>query len=205
MQNNALTNIQQALLQKLGHTGVVEEFYLAGGTALALHLIHRPSEDFDFFTPNQFDVQDHYRRLLEHFEVRHILTERQTLIVEIKTVRISFMQYPYPLLRSAAMQERIRLASIEDIATMKLATIAARGAKRDFIDMYVICTECFALQEVLRMYEKRFGAAAADRYHLFRSLTYFQDAEVEPSPRIFRNIAWDQVQTFFINEVKRLV
>ena len=53
-----LTATQLAVLDGLKPIPEVAEFYLAGGTALALRHGHRRSIDFDFFRPTAFDVQD---------------------------------------------------------------------------------------------------------------------------------------------------
>ena len=49
MFRDILTEAQQIVLELLSRVGEVRTFYLAGGTALALHLGHRRSGDFDFF------------------------------------------------------------------------------------------------------------------------------------------------------------
>ncbi|MBI2428233.1 MAG: nucleotidyl transferase AbiEii/AbiGii toxin family protein, partial [Ignavibacteriales bacterium] len=181
MEQTVLTNSQQGLLNTLGASGIVSGFYLAGGTALAMQLHHRSSEDFDFFCLQDFDVTALQQGLLKLQFSELVLAERGTVYVRINKVSVSCIQYPYALLKPLAKYgEGIYLASVEDIAAMKLSTIAARGAKRDFVDLFAICKECFSLDIVFEFYLRRFQSSASDRYHLLRSVTYFDDAEDEP-------------------------
>ncbi len=206
MDQSALTTTQRTLLEELGTTKLAEAFYLAGGTGLAMHMAHRPSEDFDFFSDFPFDVEKHHQLVAHHLPNQLVLADRQTLIVKIQGVQVSFMSYPYQtLLPPRTLQPGISVASIQDIGTMKLSTIAARGAKRDFIDLYFICLTGLSLNQLIEMYEKRFASSAADRYHLMRSLTYFVDAEDDPTPTMNKPAAWADVKSYFVAEVRKLV
>ena len=125
MDQSTLTNIQRTLLEQIGVAKIADEFYLAGGTALALHLAHRRSEDFDFFSSIAFDAQEKDRTIAKAFPRTPILVEKQTVIATISGIQISFMYYPYPLLQETViLDSSLAVASIEDICTMKLSTIA---------------------------------------------------------------------------------
>jgi hypothetical protein len=87
---------------------------------------------------------------------------------------------------------------------MKLAAIAGRGSRKDFVDLYFICRECFPLREAFTFLAAKFPAQQYDLYHLLRSLTYFADAEAEPMPRLRQPVTWDQIKRFFIAEAARL-
>jgi hypothetical protein len=63
-----LSGAQQALLERLSTVATVRTFYLAGGTALALHLGHRRSVDFDFFRPESFDPAELCLRALDELK-----------------------------------------------------------------------------------------------------------------------------------------
>jgi hypothetical protein len=94
MSPNILTP-QQSVLELLKGVVLANEFYLAGGTALALQLGHRTSLDFDFFTPRPFNPEN----LIAQFTDLEVLHEATgTLTAVIQNVRISFFEYRYPLL-----------------------------------------------------------------------------------------------------------
>src|SRR3989338_10860788 len=78
------------------------EFYLAGGTGLALQIGHRDSVDFDFFSNNSFDPNMMIERLLKLFNHKSFKVtqiEKNTLSILLNSeIKISFMTYDYPLL-----------------------------------------------------------------------------------------------------------
>jgi hypothetical protein len=179
---------------------------LAGGTALALHLGHRLSVDFDFFRPEPFLPQHLLQQLPTPPPVRVLQEETNTLTVLFHDVKTSFFSYRPGILRPLVTHDALPfpLASIPDIAAMKLAAIAGRGARKDFVDIYVICRECFPLQEAITYLQTKFTEQEYDPYHILRSLTYFDDAEAEPMPQLLRPIAWDDIKTYFLQQVPRL-
>lgn len=112
------------------HLGFLKEegFYLAGGTALALHLGHRRSVDFDFYSPQPFEemiLEQNLVGRLKDLRVTH--RGAGTLIAQYRAVDLSFFHYGYPLLEPPAEADPLRLASVPDIASMKLIAITQRG------------------------------------------------------------------------------
>jgi len=205
MEQTVLTDSQQKLLNEIGYNNLAESFYLAGGTSLAIQLQHRQSDDFDFFCEKEFDIDVLQKKIRDVFSYELVLAESKTLYVRINGISVSYINYQYPLLRpKKEYRQGILLASIEDIAAMKLSTIAARGAKRDFIDLFIICKEYFSVNDIFQFYAQRFQVLATDRYHLLRSITYFDDAEDEPMPIMIKAFHWDEIKQFFISEAKKL-
>src|SRR3989344_7654374 len=98
MHYEELDEKRQALLPALG--AFKEDFYLAGGTALALQIGHRVSVDFDFFTEKDFETEELYERIQKVFgEVSRTQESANTLAIIVQNdVRVSFMKYPYQLL-----------------------------------------------------------------------------------------------------------
>jgi len=87
---------------------------------------------------------------------------------------------------------------------MKVSAIAGRGAKRDFIDLYV-CARLHGLTEILRMFNEKYARIHMNRIHILKSLTYFEDAEKDPMPRMLALLDWDGVKQFFLREVPQLL
>ncbi len=133
------------------------EFYLAGGTGLALQIGHRDSIDFDFFSSNSFDPNKLIERLLaifghKSFTVTQI--EKNTLSILLNSeIKISFMTYDYPLLNSFIQTEFLNIASIPDIACMKLSAIMQRSALKDYADLYEIM-KIYSLEQLLLFAKK---------------------------------------------------
>lgn len=180
---------------------------MAGGTGLALQLGHRVSVDFDFFTDRSFEAQ----RLIQQLAALScgFQLERSapgTILGFVGETKFSIFEYHYPLLKPAIRFMDVALASITDIAAMKLAAIADRGSRRDFIDLYVIAAleKHVSLEEVFALYDEKFRVLHQNKLHLLKSLGYFEDAEKEHMPEMLRAIVWEDVKTFFQNEAARI-
>lgn len=100
--------------------------------------------------------------------------------------------------------EGVPVASLRDIATMKIEAIASRGARKDFYDLYFICKAGLSMDEALEAFRIRFASASPDLYHRLRALTFFEDAEREPEPVLLRPARWSEVREFFEAEARRL-
>lgn len=196
----------QQLLKKLGQVPEVQPFYLAGGSAVALHLGHRVSVDLDFFT-----FQDDYEsgpliqglQRIGHLDIRQ--QSRGTLNGFLAGVRISFFALPYPLLMGTLELDGIQIADLLDLALMKLLAIGQRGTRRDFIDLYFICHQGFRLDDLLRRIPKKYTELSYPSYHLLRALVYFEDAERDEPPPMLVPFDWNQAKRFFEYQVRRLV
>jgi hypothetical protein len=181
-------------------------FYLAGGTGLCLHLAHRRSVDIDLFRTASFDADDIARELGAcGLELRDLKSAPATIHAEVLGVRTSLLSFPYPTLEAPIpTAEGVPVASLRDIATMKIEAIASRGARKDFYDLYFICQEGLPLDQALEAFRARFASASPDIYHRLRALTFFDDAEHEPEPVLLRPARWSDVRGFFEAEAKRL-
>jgi len=183
-----------------------DQFYLAGGTAVALHLDHRHSYDLDFFTPERDFAADLPRRELAHLGELVILHQGAgTFVGTLDGVQISFFIYPYPLLKTPATFEGVQIANLPDLAAMKLDAISSRGAKRDFVDLYQICRDAFPLGQVIQHFERKYASVQYSMVHLLKSLKYFADAESDPMPSMLVPLEWAEVKRFFDEQVRRLM
>lgn len=155
-------------------------FYLAGGTALALQIGHRDSVDFDFFTKNKIDTQNLFTKIKEIFSKNTVLKtqeEKNTLSVLIDdNIKLSFFTYEYDLLLDLHLEENLNLASVEDIACMKLSAILSRATNKDYIDLYYIF-QSKSFEKILKLAEKKFPDI--DVNLILKSLVYFEDVEME--------------------------
>lgn len=195
-----LPDEQKTLLEAISNLEWLSEFYLAGGTGLALQLGHRQSLDFDFFTEKDIDNQDILRRCREIGKFELFTEDKNTVIGALNEVRISFMTYPYSLLEDCINHHRMRIASVMDIAMMKLQAISSRGSKKDFVDFYFL-NRAIVLDEMLTLHQKKYGQDLSNRYLLLKSLIYFDDAENQPMPVMIDKVSWDEIKTAIIETV----
>lgn len=187
------------LLNKLMQLPMLKSLRLVGGTALALQIGHRKSVVLDFFGSFPIESLDFEVLLHEFLNVTSLKRSEKINIFNINNIKVDFVNYKYPWLSDAVYHDGIRLASLEDIAAMKLAAIMGRGSKKDFIDLYFLL-EKFTLQQMLGFYQQKYADAAG--YMLLKSLTYFEDAETEPQPEMLFDVSWQQIKHFLCEAVE---
>ncbi len=201
--SDAVTPAVKQVLSVLGKQKITRSFYLAGGTALALHVGHRRSVDLDLFTANMFDEEQLLSRLQLQTGLSVVSRDYQTLHLHIDGVKVSFLGYAYTVLFPFMRLSGIDVADPRDIACMKISAIAGRGTRRDFIDLYVAARK-YGLKRLLELFQKKYERANYNPVHILKSLTYFADAEREPNPDLLIPLTWDEVAQFFREEVPRL-
>ena len=123
------------------------------------------------------------------------------MITKINEVKVDFVNYKYPLLSECLFIENIRMLSVKDIAGMKLNAIAGRGSKKDFIDLYFLLNE-FSLEDILSFYEKKYKDGSV--FMVQKSLTYFEDADAQQQPKMFKDFNWETCKQKIIEEVLKL-
>ena len=195
------------LLSRLAEAGIMRDFYLAGGTGLALMLAHRRSVDLDFFSRvNRLDGEGR-RALLAR--LRRVsgwrLREAKdgTIHGRVGRVRVSCFWYPEPLVKPLIRQGAARLASLEDIGLMKIGAIIGRGSRKDFVDLHAICRR-IPLGALLALGPKKFRAVEQFQWQALKALCFFDDADQEPPFVIVAPVPWDRIKRFFIQEVRAL-
>lgn len=181
-----------SVLQRLMFAPLLKDFFLVGGTALALKYGHRISVDLDLFTDTSFDAV----KLSEFLSKDHGLTqfsvEENTIMGVIDGVKIDCMAHRYPMVVGVQLTEDIRLLAVEDIAAMKLNAIANRGCKKDFWDVYELMQH-FSRDELLGFYQKKYPQSSL--WGLEKSLSYFENAECDPDPVCLKGRTWLQIKT----------
>lgn len=187
----------------LASRSALDDFYLAGGTGLALQLGHRRSIDLDLFRETEFGSSELRDRLRGLAGLRKLETALGTVHLQLHGVKVSFLHYPYPLLFPLRQFERIAVADPRDIACMKLDAIANRGSRRDFVDLH-LAAQTYGLSGIFGWFAQRYASVSYSRTHLFKALTYFEDAEREPMPDMLVPLDWAAVKQYFLSQVPRL-
>jgi len=203
MFEKAIDSKTRQVLRKIRETQVLENFYLAGGTALSLILGHRKSIDLDFFS-SSFPKFEILVAKLKTLNPKVINQDKGTLDLYIDDVKVSFLEYKYPLVGDFLEFDQVKVASLEDIACMKLSAISSRGSKKDFIDLYFILQK-FSLGELLDLFEKKFKGVNYQMSHILKSLVYFEEAEKQPDPEFLVDVDWNEVRSFLEGKVKELI
>lgn len=186
------------LLKKLQRLPVLEQTRLVGGTALALQLGYRKSIDLDFF--GTVDCEAEYlRESIAGIASLTILKESPHIhIYIVDGIKVDIVNYKYPWLDDVVLEQGLRLASVSDIAAMKITAIIGRGTKKDFIDIAFLLHH-FSLEEILHFYAAKYNDSSV--FMAMKSLAYFDDAETDPMPDMFVNQSWQQVKAYILSKI----
>lgn len=181
------------------------QWYLAGGTALALQEGHRESVDLGFFTQEKaFSIEKLESQISKKTEWTSTLSETGTLYGVINDAKVGFISYPFFTPSKLLDSESIAIPHRDDIAVMKIIAISQRGTKRDFIDLYWYTTHHKPLLEILEQVPRQYAEIQHNETHLIKSLVYFEDAEDDPEPKLFFDADWDTVKSHFKAEVPKV-
>jgi predicted nucleotidyltransferase component of viral defense system len=202
LQSQTVESNALELLKSLMQKEYLDSFVLVGGTALALQLGNRESIDLDLFSNTDFASNDLLTSLLKDYQIVVNNQLPQTLITTINDVKIDFIKFHYPFIRPFLVLENIRMASLEDIAAMKLDAITGRGSKKDFYDLFFLLQH-YSIDELFSFYTEKYPHQTT--FHVARSLTYFDDAEIQPNPIVFdKTITWETVKKKIISVIQTL-
>ena len=199
----AVSSELREMLHRLMQEEAFQDFYLVGGTALALKLGHRQSDDLDLFCSASFDPKAIEGVLSSKFDAQRIYSENDTVRAFISGIKVDLLSHSYPLLDKTEIWEKIRMASLKDLAAMKLNAVSGRGVKKDFWDVAALC-KVFSLEEMIGFFQQKY--AQSDSWHLLKSLSYFLDADNDPTPiRALDGTTWQGVKSTIQREVNKLI
>lgn len=198
MKLDSINNKTRELLIKLSNNpDFPSNFYLTGGTALALHLGHRDSIDLDFFSFANFNETSLSENIAKITPIEDSQLDRGTLNTYSNGVKLQFLHYPYKLLKPCTKLNNINISDIYDIAVNKLVTVSSRGSKKDFIDLYFLLGK-YSLTEIFAGVSTKFSNSKYDQGHIIKSLTYFDEADSQPMPKMNADFDWEQAKSQLI-------
>jgi hypothetical protein len=200
MYPEAITSEAKIILERLK---AFPEFYLAGGTALALQIGHRISVDFDFFQrkPIPKEMLSKIEEVFKGFDIEIIVNQPQQLTVLINGMNVSFIEYPFPMTSILVDYSGIEMASPSEIAAMKAYAIGRRATLKDYIDLYfIIKNKIFDLKGLVNLSEKKYGKEFNTRLFL-EQLVYSKDIENIEIRFLKGKVSKDEIEKFFEQEV----
>lgn len=153
------------------------EYYLVGGTAIALYIGHRRSIDFDLFKPSAIN----HKRNLDKISATpfgHVITRRvsEQMNLIVNDVKLTFFQYPFPIEPTAKFETYFRLPSLLQLAAMKAYALGRRSKFKDYVDLYFLLRDHFTIADITACASEVFGELFSEK--MFRSqLCYFDDID----------------------------
>ena len=175
----------------------LDKYVLVGGSALTLHVCHRKSEDLDFFTyDDSFDKKE-ILEFIRSFETKEIINQTDEQIdLLLNGVKVTFFNAKWDFLKPQKT-EQFNLASVEQIAAMKVNVLFLRAKYRDYYDLYFLVKECM---NVKKIFEVSKTIVEGITFKLFVvALVYIDDIEddnidyLEP----IKNITKEEIRDFF--------
>ncbi len=206
LQTGAVEPATLSLLKDLLSIDELQEFYLVGGTALALKFDHRKSIDLDLFTTGSPDMTL-LRKVLERKFGNSFEGENREIkfrvFCSIHSVKVDIVNIPQEMIRKPELIDGIRMYSNEDIAAMKINALLDRGQKKDFYDVCELL-KIFTLGEIIAFYREKYS----DQHLLISipsAITYFSEAEESPDPVSLNGTTWENVQEKLKEEVRNFL
>lgn len=201
LQEKAVSPRLLELINFLMQHAELNNFVLVGGTALALQYGHRESVDANFFGAQPLEDLD-LAGILSGFGKVHLLKKSKSIqLFFVDSIKVDFVNYSYSFIHPIVEESGLRLASPEDIAAMKLSAVAGRGSRKDFIDLFVLLNS-FSMREMIDFYLKKFPDGS--EFLVLKSLLYFEDADLEASPKMFIDTTWQKIKLRIRQEVAGL-
>ena len=177
LHKNILTEEMQKIYPLLGD--FKDDFYLAGGTGLALLVGHRISIDFDFFSDKIIKktllkkVEDTFSK----FKIQVVLNTKDELTIIIENTKITFLFYPFAKILPLETDDLIQILSAKETLATKAYSVGRRGAYKDYVDLYIGLNENItSLQEIISIAKEKYNDAFNDRLFL-EQLLYLDDIE----------------------------
>ena len=209
MHTETISNALWQLLRRLDGFPGLKKGYLGGGTALALQLGHRKSEDLDFFFPEPFNAQALVRELGRWDEAITVLTQtsRHTEMM-VQSLKVDFISEQLPLTRPTLSIHReiknLNMADAVDIGRMKLLTIGSRGGRKDFVDLFCLTRDMISLKALIALTIEENRGIRYNKLLFLKGLVDFEAADQEPDPVMIWDMDWENVKKCLITEVKQI-
>lgn len=192
-----LDDTRGLLLTLIETAPFLRNYVLVGGSALALHLCHRKSEDLDFFTYSDSFSKEEIYSYLDRFDNKEIINQSEDhMDLLINGVKVTFFNAKWSFL-SPEKVDVFNLSSPQAIAAMKVNTLFLRAKYRDYYDLYFLAKELFTLKEIFSFSKDIVDGVS---FKLFAvALVYIDDIEddnilhLEPS----KNITKEGIRAFF--------
>ena len=153
----------------------VKDFGLVGGTAIALHIGHRRSIDFDFFSFEPFDNVSIKQKVFRKKKIDEIFVNRKgELTFSIQGVKITFFHYPFKIDYKESLDHFIHIPDLLTLAAMKAYALGMRAKWKDYVDLYFIMRKYHSIEEIIKRAQSIFGKEFNEK--IFRTqLSYFKD------------------------------
>lgn len=176
MHKEILTEAQNKLLPFLKNWR--RGFGLCGGTAIALHIGHRQSVDFDLFSQKEFDNHGISQKIREKGKsVQRVFVDHKgEYTVVLAGVKITFLHYPFSFQFKDDVFGYIKTVDLLTLAALKAYALGRRAKWKDYVDLFFIMCDFYSLKQIAERARAIFGDLFNEK--IFRTqLSYFKDID----------------------------
>lgn len=182
LQTSTVAESTIELLKRMQSEPLLAHTRLVGGTALSLQIGHRESEDLDLFSVEPLDNLSVQALLIEKYGFTPSMVADNTLIGFISGVKIDVIYHPFAWLEDAVEEDGMRIASMSDIAAMKMHAVINSGKRpKDFVDISFLSMH-YSYNELKRLLLRRYPAY--DPIMADKAIIYFGDIDENLIPEI---------------------
>ncbi len=209
MYPEAISDSIWGLLRRLNSIPDMKSCYLGGGTALALQLGHRRSDDLDFFVWKPFDALSIANsEAVRGLEVTVNNLDPRHAELMIQSIKVDFikeqLRLRFPFKSIDPQMEQLSMADARDIGRMKVLSIASRGSKKDFVDLYCLTKEMITLDSMITQAMEDHQGVKYSKLLFLKGLVDFEEAEREPELSMIWNVSWEEVKKSLAGKVKEI-
>jgi hypothetical protein len=209
MYTEAISDPIWELLRRLNPIPDMTYSYLGGGTALALQIGHRRSEDLDFFVTEEFnDLSFKQNIQLERLDTLVVNQTPNHTEMMIQSIKVDFVReripLKFPLKAIHPQTQKLNMADSRDIGRMKIISIGSRGSKKDFVDLYCLTRKIMTLESLIMMAMEEDRGLKYSKLLFLKGLVDFEEAEREGDLAMIWDIGWEEVKDSLMEDVKRI-
>lgn len=190
------------LIRELQSKDYLKDFFLVGGTALALNIGHRKSIDIDLFSNFNFDTQSLLENLTHDFQYNLFYSANNTLKGSVSDIKLDILAHRYPYVTEPLIIDGVSMLSSEDIIAMKLNAITVSGQRvKDFIDIFFLL-EKYSIENMLDFYKRKY--TLQNEVNVLKSLIWYNDVDLSDWPVMLKNLdlKWNMVKKEISKSVK---
>jgi hypothetical protein len=176
-------------------------FYLVGGTAIALHLGHRRSIDFDLFSATPLVKHRIKGKLIKiPFRQVPVFEDYDQLHLLMNDVKVTFFHFPYPIEYPVKVDSMINMPTLLSLASMKAFALGRRAKWKDYVDLFFILKDHYTIREICAETERNFGSQFSGK--LFREqLAFHKDIDhSEPIEYLVPPVPEEEIKQFLIDQ-----
>lgn len=208
----SVSSLLKEILDVIMENQIFNPFYLVGGTSLSLRLGHRKSIDIDLFTNAPYGSLNFsvFEKFLPEMYKYYYCADKTGIIgfgrsyyvgnSEDNNVKVDLF-YHDGIIDPCDFIDGIRIASLEDVISMKIDVISRGGRKKDFWDLHELLGT-YSIPEMLELHKQRYEYTH-DRDQIIANFTNFSSADEDIDPICLKGKEWELIKLDFVEEMNK--